>query len=154
MFQNILVEAPNMKYHENPFSGIRVFPPEQTYGWTDVTKPSPLSLTSIIVLCSSLHEVLPSGVLPSRSPIKLCQHFFPKRAAYPSLLDLVNRIMYSEQYVSRTASLCSFLQPASTSVFLGWNIFFKTLSWHPSASSFLLFVRDQVSDNTNQLAKS
>ena len=96
-----LVDVPNMKSHDNPCSGSRVVPREQTNGWTDVTRPSPLSLTSITVLCSNLREVLPSGLLPSSSPSKLCTHFFPKRAAYLSLLDLVIRIIYGgEQYRS------------------------------------------------------
>ena len=72
---NILVEAPYTKSHDNPFGGSRVVPREQMNGWTDVTKTSPLSLTSIIVLCFNLNEVLPSRLLPSSPPIKTLYSF-------------------------------------------------------------------------------
>jgi len=85
MFQNILVEAPYTKSHDNPFSGYRVVPREQINGWTDMTKTSPLSLTSIIVLCSNLHEVLPSHLLLSSPPIKTLFSFLSQacRIAQP-----------------------------------------------------------------------
>ena len=144
MFQNILVEAPYKKSHDNPFSASRVVPREQMNEWTDVTKPSHLSSTSIIVLCSNLHEFLPSGLLRSSPPIKTLYSFLSQACRitlppHPAWFRHPNRIWRAVQIMNCitgqfSAACCYFrlLRPKcllQNAVLTSLCLFLSSLLW-------------------------
>jgi len=141
MFQNILVEAPSMKSHENPFSGSPVVPLGEMNGWADVPKPSPLSLTSIIVLCSNLHEVLPNGLHPSSSPIKTMYAFLsqacriPQPAWFSHPIDIWRAVQIMNFVTVQFSAACCYyrlLRPKcllQNSVLTSLCLFISSLLW-------------------------
>jgi hypothetical protein len=101
--------------------------------------PRPNSWTSILVLSYHLRLGLPSGLFPSGLPIKTLYAPFLSliRATCPArfiLLDLIPRIIFGEEYISISSSLCSFLHFRVTSSHLDPNIFLTPYSQTPSAS--------------------
>jgi hypothetical protein len=81
-----------------------------------------MSLRSILILSTHLHLGLPSGLFPTN--ILYTFQFSPIRATCPAhhtILDFINIIILGEEYKLRSSSLCSFLQPVSSSLF-GPNI--------------------------------
>jgi hypothetical protein len=121
-----------------------------------VHAPHPNYWRSILTLYSHQRLVFPSGPFPSGSPPKPCTHFAPIRAIRSAphiLLDLIKRILFSEEYKTLRSSFWSFLHSPVTLYLLGPNIllstvFSNTLSLHPS-----LNVSDQVSHPYKQADK-
>ena len=75
---------------------------------------------------------LPSGLPPSGHLTKTLYTFLPSpiRATCHApliLLDLITRIIFGEQSLSISSSLCSFLHSPVTTPLLGTNIFLGTL---------------------------
>ena len=66
-------------------------------------------------------------------------------SAHPILLDLITRIIFGEEYRSRSSSLCSILHSLLTSFLLGQNIILSTLFSNTLSLRSSLKVRDQVS---------
>ena len=97
--------------------------------------PLPTSLRSIVI-SSHLHLGLPTGLLPSGLPTKILYdpRLSPIRATRPThfyFLDLINQIIFSEQYRSWSSSLRSLLHFAVTSSLLGPNILLCNLFLNP-----------------------
>jgi hypothetical protein len=95
------------------------------------TPSQPISLISILLLSPHLRLGLPSGLYPSGSPTKMpCALLLsPVRATCSTHLilnGLITRIVFSEQYKSRSPSLHTCRPPASSLV--GPNIFLSTIS--------------------------
>ena len=112
------------------------------------TPPHPTSWRSILRLSFHLCLDLPSGLLPSGFPTETLYTplLSPISATFPahlSLLDLITRTIFGEQYTSLSSSLCSFPHSPVTSSLLGPSIlntpFSNTLSLGSS-----LNVSDQV----------
>ena len=104
--------------------------------------PHPTSQRSILISSFQLRLSLTSGLLYSGLPTKTLYAplFSPIRTTCPahlSLLDLITRIIFGDEYTEQSSSLCILLQsPVSSSLF-GPNIllstlFSKTLSLHSS----------------------
>ena len=85
--------------------------------------PQPTSWRSILILSSHLCLGLPSGLFPSVFPTKTLYAplLNPIGATCPAhliLLNLITRIIFSEEYRSLCSSLCSFPQSLVTSCIL------------------------------------
>jgi hypothetical protein len=92
----------------------------------------PLPEDPFTIILPHLSRSLPSGLFPSGFPTKTLYKplLSPIRAtclAYLILIDLVTRIIVSEQYRSLSFFLSSFLQSPVTSSLLGQNILLSTL---------------------------
>jgi hypothetical protein len=61
------------------------------------------------------------------------------------LLDLITRLMFGDQYISLSSSLCSFLHSPVQSSLLGPNILLSNLFSNTVSLRSLLHVSDQVS---------
>ena len=82
--------------------------------------PQPTSRRFMLILSSHLRLGLPSGLFPSVFPTKTLYAplLNPIRATCPThliLLDLITRIIFSEEYKSLNSTLCSFPQSLVTS---------------------------------------
>ena len=104
----------------------------------------PTSWRSILILSSHLCLGLPSGLFPSGVP-----HQNPVyTSTWPAhliLLDLITRIISSEQNRSLSSSLCSFLHSPVTSSLLSPNILLSNLFSNTLSLRFSLIVGDHVS---------
>jgi len=107
-------------------------------------------LRHILILFTHLQQGLPSGLslsLLNVSPPSSCMDLSspPERPHSAHLiLYLMTRIMFGEQYRSRSSS-CSLLQFPVTSSHLGPNIFLSTLFSDTLSLCFSFCVWDQVS---------
>ena len=113
------------------------------------TPRHPTSWRFILILSSHPHLGLPSGLFLSGFPSKTLRKplLSPIRATCPAhliLLDLITRILFSEQYTSLSSSLFNFLHSLAASSLLGPNILLSTL-FSNTLSLFLPHVSDQVS---------
>jgi hypothetical protein len=87
----------------------------------------PTSWRSILILFLYIWLCVPSGLFPSRFPIKIlyASPLSPIRATCPAsliLLDSVTRLIFGDECRSWSSSLCSFLLSPVTSSLLGPNI--------------------------------
>jgi len=95
------------------------------------------------ILYSRLRLVFPSYLFPSGSRPKLYMQFCSPQLSvacpsHPIPLDSVTQIIFGEQYISLSISLCSFLQSPFTSSLLGPNVSLYTLFWN-TLSLFFFF---------------
>ena len=110
--------------------------------------PNTTSRKSISLLFSRLCLGHASGLFPSGFPIQTLYATLPTRAtcpAHPTLLDLITRIKFAEDYSSLRPSLCSFLLHCRvTSSLLVSNIHLSALfSNTPSLRSYLNQLQQQ-----------
>jgi hypothetical protein len=110
--------------------------------------PNSTSWRSILILSYKLSPGIPSGLFPSGFPTEtlyapLLSPIRTTCPAYPILLDLITRIIFSEGYQALNFSLCNFLHSPVTSSLFSRNIL-NTLSLHSS-----LNVSGQVTKHTN-----
>jgi hypothetical protein len=102
-----------------------------------------------LMLPSHLRLGHPSGRLPSGLPTKiLYASLSPIRATCPAPLilpDLITRIIFGDEYMSLSSSLCSLLHSPVASSLLGPNILLSTLFSNTLSLCSSLSVRDQVS---------
>jgi len=111
--------------------------------------PSPISLTSILILSSHLCLGLPSGFYPSGFPIKILYSFLisPMRATCSAHLihfDIVTLIIFVIANKLWSCFLCNPLHPPATFSLLGPNILFSTLFSKTLHLRSSLSVKDQV----------
>ena len=121
-------------------SSIRSMPPP----------PNSTSSRSVLILSSYLRLGLLSGLFPSGflSKSQYTPLLFPIRAICPAhriFLDLISRIILSEEYRSLSSSLCRFLHSPVTSSHLGLNILLSALFSNTLNLRYSLKVSDQVS---------
>jgi len=112
--------------------------------------PAPFLEDSFLILSSHLCLRLPSGLLPSGLASKTLYAcpLFPIRAKYPTyliLFDLITRIIFGEQYRTKSSSLCSLLPSPVTSSLLGPNILLSTLFSNTLSLCSSLNMRGQIS---------
>jgi len=112
--------------------------------------PQPNSWRSIVILSSYLSLGLPSDFFPSGFPNKTlyAPFFAPICATCPDhliLLDLINQIIFGEEYWSFNCSLFSFLHSPVTSSLWGPNILLSTLFSDTLSLSFSVNLSQQVS---------
>jgi hypothetical protein len=118
--------------------------------YPESARSSPTSWRSILLLSSLLRLGLPSGLCPSEVPTKtlytpLLSPLLATCPAHLVRLDLINRIIFGEQYRSLSSSLCSFLQSPVTSSLLDPNILLNTLFSNTLSLRSSFNVSDQVS---------
>jgi hypothetical protein len=130
-------------YSQQPATGLYPEPNGSTL------HPQTVSLTSILIpsyhlylgLPSCLHLVFPTKTLYtflSSAMLSTC----PARL---NVLDLICLIMFGEEYIIRSSSLCNYLQSPVNSSLFGPNILIKTLFSNTLSLCSSPNVRDQVS---------
>jgi hypothetical protein len=112
--------------------------------------PHPTSPRSILILATRLRLGHSSDLFPYGFPTnKLYEFLFsPIRATCPAnliFLGLIIPILISEEYKSRSSSLCSFLYSPVASSLFGPNILLSTLFSNTLSLCCSLNVRDHVS---------
>jgi hypothetical protein len=111
--------------------------------------PHPNSWTSVLILFSHLCLGQSSCFLSFRSPNQILYTplLSPTRCTCPThlILDLINRIIFGDQYILWSCSLFSPFQSTVISSLLVPNIFLCTLFSHTLSQCSFLNVRNQVS---------
>ena len=120
--------------------------------------PHLTSRIPILILSFHLCLGLPSGIFPSGFPLKPCMQLSSPPYVLHSLihlilLDLITRIIFSEEYRSFSSSLCTFLHSRVTSSHFGPNILLSTLFSNTFNVHSSLNVSDQFSNRRKQQAK-
>ena len=129
--------------------------------WTRSIQSMPLHPTSwrsILILSSHLWLGLRSGLFSSSLPTKTLYAFYisPIHATCPShliFLDLISRIIFSEEYRSLSSSVCSSLHPPVTLSLLDPNILLSTLFLVTLNLRSSLNMSDQVSHPYKAIGK-
>ena len=104
----------------------------------------------MLILSSHLRMGFPSCLCPSGFPTKTLYtpQLFLIHATFRAhliLLYLITRIIFGEQYISLSYSLCSFPHSPVTSSLLGPNILLSTLFSDTPSLHFSLDVSDHIS---------
>ena len=114
--------------------------------------PHPTSLRPTLILSSHLRLGLPSGLLSSGFATTslyapLLYSIQATCPAYLSLLDMITRIIFGEEYRAQSSLLCSLLHSPVTSSLLGPSILLSTLNLRSSsmrATKFHTHTKQQV----------
>ena len=104
----------------------------------------PTSWRLILILSFQLCLVLPSGLFPQQNPVYTSP--FPIRCTLPAhliLLDLINRIIFYEEYRSLSSSLRSFLHSPCYLVHLRPKFLLSSLYSNTLSLCSSLILRDQ-----------